>query len=158
MYRYRVLFGIRDPRTNASPSTLNGDGYIDIVDIVMDIASAAHLIEHARLQANLSQRELARRAATSQPALARLEAGDADPRFGTLLRLVEAAGFNLRIELVAKATTDAVVDAYKRDVDRTLLRENLRKTVDRRLRDLADAQHAMAELRAAMLRAKRNAL
>lgn len=32
--------------------------------------------------------------------------------------------------------TDQVVEAYKRDVGRTLLRENLRKTVDQRPRDM----------------------
>ena len=121
----------------------------------MDITSVSRMLTDARARAGLSQRELAKRAGTSQPALARLEAGNAEPRFDTLRRLVEAAGFTLRIELVPKAASDAVIDAYKRDVDRTLLRENLRKTVDRRLRDLADAQRGMAELRAAMLRSQR---
>ncbi|MCC7002997.1 MAG: hypothetical protein IT357_12645 [Gemmatimonadaceae bacterium] len=31
-------------------------------------------------------------------------------------------------------TPDAVIELYKRDVDRSLLRENLRRTIDERLR------------------------
>ena len=31
---------------------------------------------------------------------------------------------------------DPVIEAYKRDVDRTLLRENLKKSPEQRLRDL----------------------
>jgi hypothetical protein len=34
------------------------------------------------------------------------------------------------------APIDDVIDAYKRDVDRTLIRENLRKTPEQRLKDL----------------------
>ena len=33
---------------------------------------------------------------------------------------------------------DAVIEAYKKDVDRTLLRENLKLTPDERLRKLQD--------------------
>jgi hypothetical protein len=42
-----------------------------------------------------------------------------------------------------------VVDAYKRDVDRTLLRENIRKSVDERLRGLMNSQRFVDELRRA---------
>ncbi|MBA3296398.1 MAG: hypothetical protein H0U19_05640, partial [Acidobacteria bacterium] len=35
---------------------------------------------------------------------------------------------------------DPVVEAYKKDVDRTLLRERLKLTVDQRLRDLETFQ------------------
>jgi hypothetical protein len=44
---------------------------------------------------------------------------------------------------------DPVVDAYKKDVDRTLLRENLRRTPDERLRALMELQKFADELRAA---------
>lgn len=40
--------------------------------------------------------------------------------------------------------TDPVVEAYKRDIDRTLLRENLRKSVEERLATLV-ALHRLAE-------------
>ncbi|MDQ3033748.1 MAG: hypothetical protein M3Y87_15125 [Myxococcota bacterium] len=50
---------------------------------------------------------------------------------------------------------DPVIDAYKRDVDRTLLRENLRLTHEQRLRRLMELQRAAEELRRAGIAAKR---
>jgi hypothetical protein len=42
---------------------------------------------------------------------------------------------------------DPVIEAYKRDVDRTLIRENLRLTVDERIQRLISALHLVEELR-----------
>jgi DNA-binding XRE family transcriptional regulator len=44
----------------------------------------------------VSQAKLARRIGTSQPAIARLEAGLADPKLSTVLRYAAALGFELR--------------------------------------------------------------
>ena len=44
---------------------------------------------------------------------------------------------------------DSVVEAYKKDVDRTLLRERLKLTPEERLRDLMRLQAAAEELRRA---------
>lgn len=44
---------------------------------------------------------------------------------------------------------DPVIEAYKRDVDRTLLRENLKLSVEERLRKLEAAAAFVAELRVA---------
>lgn len=44
---------------------------------------------------------------------------------------------------------DPVIEAYKKDVDRTLLRENLKLTVEERLLKLARFQHFLEELRRA---------
>ena len=104
------------------------------------------LIREARRRAGLVQAELALRAGTSQPAVARLERGASIPNLETLQRLVGAAGFDLRIELVPKSASDPLVDAYKRHVDRTMLRENLRRSVDERLRSLAELQEFGREL------------
>jgi hypothetical protein len=41
---------------------------------------------------------------------------------------------------------DPVIEAYKKDVDRTLIRENLRRTVDERLRQLVEMQRFAREL------------
>jgi transcriptional regulator with XRE-family HTH domain len=123
------------------------DAFSDIDDIMNDIYSVA---ARARLLADLSQRELAARAGTSQPAVARLESGAADPRVSTLERLVAAAGFDLRVELVPRAGADPVIEAYKRDVDRTLLRDNLSRSVEARLRGLDGSLAAVEELRHAV--------
>lgn len=44
---------------------------------------------------------------------------------------------------------DPVIEAYKRDVDRTLLRENLKLTPDERLRKLVAFMRSLEEVRAA---------
>lgn len=50
-----------------------------------------------RRRRGLTQADLARRAGTSQPVISAYEHGRRDPTFGTLERLVEAAGERLRI-------------------------------------------------------------
>ncbi|MCY3703839.1 MAG: hypothetical protein OXG16_14320 [Rhodospirillales bacterium] len=44
---------------------------------------------------------------------------------------------------------DPVIDAYKRDIDRTLLRQNLLRTVTERVENLMALQHLAAEARRA---------
>jgi hypothetical protein len=50
---------------------------------------------------------------------------------------------------------DPVIEAYKKDVDRTLIRENLRLTVEQRLLGLMSMQRTAEELQRAMKRARR---
>ncbi len=57
------------------------------------------LLRTARQRAVLTQRELARRAGTSQSVVARIEQGQTDPSTANLARLLAAAGFELRAEL-----------------------------------------------------------
>lgn len=49
----------------------------------------------------------------------------------------------------AETQVDPVVEAYKKDVDRTLLRANLRKTPDERVRELVRLLAFAEELRRA---------
>ena len=44
---------------------------------------------------------------------------------------------------------DPVIEAYKRDIDMTLLRENLRRSVDERVRNLMALQRLADEARRA---------
>lgn len=46
-------------------------------------------------------------------------------------------------------TPDPVIEAYKKDIDRTLLRENLKLTVEQRFLNLMDLQRFAEELRRA---------
>lgn len=57
------------------------------------------LVREMRLAAGLSQRELAQRAGTSQPAIARYERGLAVPSWETLQRLAVACGRQLGLEV-----------------------------------------------------------
>jgi hypothetical protein len=45
--------------------------------------------------------------------------------------------------------SDPVIEAYKKDIDRTLLRENLKLSVEDRLRQLMELQKLAEELRKA---------
>ena len=49
---------------------------------------------------------------------------------------------------------DPVVELYKRHVDRTLLKQNLRRSVEERLLNLVELQRVAAELRRAGRRAQ----
>jgi predicted transcriptional regulator len=92
---------------------------------------AAGLLRHARKKANLSQRELGRRAGVTQATIARIEAGDTSPRFETLERLISTCGFEL--ELVPRAGVG---------IDRTVMRELLQLTpAERARRAIAEARN-----------------
>lgn len=73
--------------------------------MALDFDSAA-LVREARRRSALSQRELAQRAGTSQSVVARIELGQVSPSADTLERLLGAAGFELRTELVPRALAD----------------------------------------------------
>jgi transcriptional regulator with XRE-family HTH domain len=115
----------------------------------------SQLLREARDRAGLSQRELARRAGTTQSVVARIEAGTGKPNVATLERLYAAAGFELQLGLQPIAASDPMIEAYKRDIDRTLLRENLRKTPEQRVRSLQSLARLAAEAQRAGARLKR---
>lgn len=57
----------------------------------------AELLRTVRRRRGLTQAELARAAGTSQPVISAYEAGRRDPTYGTLHRLVAAAGEDLQL-------------------------------------------------------------
>jgi hypothetical protein len=56
------------------------------------------------------------------------------------------------LELAPPDYCDPVIEAYKKDVDRTLLRENLRLSVEQRIQKAQSFHEAIAELRGAATR------
>ena len=58
-------------------------------------------------------------------------------------------------ELAPPDYCDPVIDAYKKDVDRTLLRENLKLTVEERFRKFERFMEFVSELRTAGQRSLR---
>jgi len=71
--------------------------YVKAYDALEDeFALAAALID-ARSKAGLSQEQVAKKMETSQPAVARLEGGKANPSLDTLRRFAKATGTRLRI-------------------------------------------------------------
>jgi predicted nucleotidyltransferase/DNA-binding XRE family transcriptional regulator len=71
------------------------------------MADIAALIRRARTGAGFSQAELAARAGTSQPALARYETGVTLPTLPTLERLLSACGSRLQISAARADTASA---------------------------------------------------
>lgn len=61
------------------------------------VRSAAEWVYGARRGAGLSQRELATQSGVPQPTIARVERGKQVPRVDTLMRLLDACGFELRL-------------------------------------------------------------
>jgi hypothetical protein len=49
----------------------------------------------------------------------------------------------------ARLQPDPVIEAYKKDVDRTLIRENLKRSVEERFLNLMELQRFAEELRRA---------
>lgn len=64
-----------------------------------EYALVSALIE-ARMKANLSQGELAKRMRTTQPMIARMESGRQKPSTATLLKVAKATGTRLQIRFV----------------------------------------------------------
>jgi transcriptional regulator with XRE-family HTH domain len=58
----------------------------------------AALVRAVRRRRGLSQAELARRAGTSQPVVSAYEHGRRDPTYGTLRKLIEAAGERVQLD------------------------------------------------------------
>ncbi|MGH3430468.1 MAG: helix-turn-helix transcriptional regulator [Mycobacteriales bacterium] len=75
---------------------------------------AADLLYLARSRAGMTQAELGQAAGLAQHAISRVERGQVDPGFGTVVRLVRACGFELEISLARRD------QSYARDVRRRL--------------------------------------
>lgn len=97
------------------------------------------LIRKVRLERGLTQGALARLAATSQPAIARLEADAVSPSVATVDRVMRAIG--LRLELLAREGDTGV--------DRTLIAQMLRLDPAGRLRKLRQEYESVERLRRA---------
>ena len=85
--------------------------------------TAASILRYVRRKANFSQRELARRAGTTQATISRVEEGLISPRFDTLERLLDACGFELQ-----------AIPRRGEGVDRGAIRELLEATPEERAR------------------------
>ena len=86
------------------------------------------LLQLARLKAELSQRQLAERAGVPATMISAYERDQRQPTLGTLLRLLRAAGFDLRLHLAAYDPHDEILagleagrsEAERHDRDRQL--------------------------------------
>jgi predicted nucleotidyltransferase/DNA-binding XRE family transcriptional regulator len=99
-------------------------------------------LRQARFNANLSQVDLAKRAGTSQPALARYETGAALPTLPTLERLLAACGRRLEIQ-TPPAQSSAPTTSVRSRLGPQATKLRLRR---RHLLDAADS-HGVGRLR-----------
>jgi transcriptional regulator with XRE-family HTH domain len=72
------------------------------------------LVYLARSRAGLTQAELGARAGMAQNGVSRIERGEVDPSFGTVLRLVHACGLEVETTMTVRD------DSYARDIRRRL--------------------------------------
>jgi len=104
-------------------------------------SEAGLILLAARVEAGLSQRELAARAGTSGATIAAYERGAKEPRLSTLRRLLDAAGVRLEVGDVPNATRRSAV---------TLTREEQRSLALHRaiaVRLAADPARVLAKAR-----------
>src|SRR5215510_2070317 len=79
------------------------------------------LLQLARLKASMSQRELAERAGVPVTMISAYERDQRQPTLATLLRLLRAAGFDLRLHLAAYDPHDEILgelEARRSDAER----------------------------------------
>jgi transcriptional regulator with XRE-family HTH domain len=96
----------------------------------------SQLIRRARLEAGLTQVQLAKRLGTTQSAVARLERAKANVTVGTLDRALRETGHRLSLSALPR----------KSNVDRTLLARNLRLSPAERLASFETAHREVGEL------------
>jgi transcriptional regulator with XRE-family HTH domain len=104
--------------------------------------TAARLLRNARRRAGMSQRQLADATGIPQPAIARIERGGATPRIDTLERLLAGTGTALEVAPMLGI-----------GVDRTLIRECLKRTPEERVTAAAVAARNLEAFLAAHRRA-----
>lgn len=91
---------------------------------------AGNLIKVARLERGLSQRELARRAHTSQATISAYETGEKSPSLDTLARIVRAAGLDLRIQIAPADGHDEWLARYERSLPASVVARSQKKDRD----------------------------
>lgn len=82
-----------------SPAKARGRADTIVLEVAGGAAPAAGLLRQARRQAGISQAELARRAGVPASMVSAYERNLRQPSLGTLMRLVHAAGYALRVHL-----------------------------------------------------------
>jgi transcriptional regulator with XRE-family HTH domain len=96
--------------------------------------TASTFLQLARLEAGLSQRELAERAGVTQSEIARIESGKREPSIPTLQKILAGAGQELRFELAKLDEHDRVLAARhtrRSSVEKAAVEQSHRRNVAR---------------------------
>lgn len=121
------------PESHVAESELFAFIPVQVYAFPMENQRSSTLIARARRESGLTQSAFASRAGTSQPAIARYEAGLASPSIDTLVRILKAGG----LELVLRVNATRVVNLSSKRAKK--IREN-RGEINR-LMKLAGASH-----------------
>jgi len=97
---------------------------------------AASLLRSARIQLGLSQTQFADVLGIAQPTLSAYESGHRQPTLPTLLRMLNRAGLELRLELVERDDHDVVLAEWETTLNDTT-KERLRSQGYRLVSDVA---------------------
>ncbi len=106
----------------------------------MSMTNVGDLLRDARRRSGLDQAELARRAATTQTYVSRVERGVTVPSLPTLERLLHAMGLRLRLSVEAVPTGNSDPAALRR--------EFLSSTAEHRIEEAMTLSMFIAELAA----------
>ena len=111
-------------------------------------STASRLLVSARSSAGLTQRDLARRARTSQSVIARIESGATSPSWKTLEHLLKCAGFDLQAVLRPRRLLRPRAPSQRGARDRSHMLDDvariLRLTPEQRLLELRNAARFFA--------------
>ena len=80
---------------------------------------SASILRDARHRCGLTQAQLARRSATTQSYIGRIERGEVDPSLVTLQRLIHAMGYQLTADLQPVPHGNAATADLRADFERT---------------------------------------
>ena len=86
----------------------------------MDQLTAGELVRTSRTRRNYSQRELAERAGVPQSTVSKIESGRQQPSVAMLTRLVAAAGFRIRADLVNDIRPSRLLERHRETVLKVL--------------------------------------
>ncbi len=105
---------VRLATNSGSPKYIRLDLVLCGYTEAMEPNRAAALIAAARLTAGLTQTRLADLAGTTQPTISAYERGAKVPDLATLERILDAAGFELRMSLAPTDDHDRSLERYER--------------------------------------------
>lgn len=79
--------------------------------------TAGGILASARVTADVSQRELAKRAGVAQSTIARIESGASDPGLETIAKILASVGLELRIHVETLDNHDRYLETYYSELD-----------------------------------------
>ena len=131
--------GVRDFFTNSETLAFAGHRRYAIGMNTVEEQVAGSLLRSARLRLGLSQTRFADVLGIAQPTLSAYESGRRQPTLPTLLRMLNRAGLELRLELVERDDHDQVLAEWESTLD-DATRRRLRSQGYRLVSDVAWTQ------------------